>query len=98
MGTEDPLFQVNLERLKNEVLEHAETEEAQEHPRIRSSVDRQRLERLATAFHAAEAAAPTRPHPNAPTAPGAKAAVGPVVAIMDRARDGIRDAMRKLGS
>jgi hypothetical protein len=98
MGTKDPLFQVNLERLKNEVLEHAETEEAQEHPKIRASVDRQRLERLAAVFRAAEATSPTRPHPNAPTSPAAKAAVGPIVAIMDRARDGIRDAMQKLGS
>jgi uncharacterized membrane protein/hemerythrin superfamily protein len=96
MGPEDPSFEMRLKKLQADVLEHAAAEESDEHPRIRASVDAERLRKLAVAFRAAEAAAPTRPHPNSPTSAIGNVAVGPIVAVMDRARDGIRSVMRKL--
>ncbi|RGC65309.1 hypothetical protein C5N14_29130 [Micromonospora sp. MW-13] len=48
-----------------------------------------RLRGLAATVRAAEATAPTRPHPNAQTAEG-NLATGPVLAVIDRVRDAIR--------
>jgi hypothetical protein len=77
--------------MRLDVLAHAEREELEEHPRIRATVEAASLEVLAPAFRAAEATAPTRPHPSSPTSPIGNLAVGPVVAVVDRARDTIRD-------
>jgi hypothetical protein len=94
IGPEDPRFPPMLEALQREVLEHAEREEREEHPKIRSDVDADRLRMLAAAFRAAEATAPTRPHPRGPRSATGNLLVGPIVSIMDRARDAIRDAMQ----
>jgi hypothetical protein len=67
--------------------------ETEEHPRIRAAVDAERLRKLAPVYRVAESTAPTRPHPYGPTSALGNLAVGPVVAIMDRARDAIREAM-----
>jgi hypothetical protein len=48
------------------------------------------------AVKAAEAVAPTRPHPGVESAK-ANLAVGPVVAAFDRIRDLARDALRRAG-
>jgi hypothetical protein len=49
---------------------------------------------LATAVRAAEAMAPTRPHPGVETA-AENVAVGPVGAVIDRTRDAVRKTMGK---
>lgn len=98
MGTDAPDFDRMFAALKKDVIRHAGLEEQEEHPKLRAEVDAGRLSKLGGAFRAAEATAPTRPHPNAPSSPAAKMATGPFVAIMDRARDAIRDAMAKTGS
>jgi uncharacterized protein DUF2188 len=91
LGTDDPRFDELLEAMRLDVQAHAEREELEEHPRIRATVEADSLEVLAPAFRAAEATAPTRPHPSSPTSPIGNLAVGPVVAVMDRARDVVRD-------
>jgi hypothetical protein len=49
---------------------------------------------MAMAIKAAEAMAPTRPHPGVES--GAKnMALGPVAALMDRTKDAVRKAMGK---
>ncbi len=83
-------FDQKLAKLRDDVLEHAESEENQEHPVIDANVDSDRLQTLATAFRAAEKAAPTHPHPHGPTSATGNLVVGPVVAIADRARDAVR--------
>ena len=94
LGPEDPGFDVRFEELRVEVLHHATREEEEEHPAIRAGVARQELQALAAPFRAAEATAPTRPHPNGPTSAPGNMVVGPIVSIMDRARDAIQDAMK----
>lgn len=98
MGTEDAAFDTAFESLKTDVLHHAEMEEQTEHPKIRQEMDAGKLEKLAPAFRAAEAIGPTRPHPMGPTSAAGNLAIGPVVAIMDRARDAVRSAMDKLSA
>ena len=98
VGPEDPSFLELFEQLKADVLQHASFEETEEHPKIRSEVKADQLERLAPVYRAAEAAAPTRPHPSSPTSAAGNLAIGPVVAIIDRARDAVRDAMHKMSA
>jgi hemerythrin superfamily protein len=98
MGTGDPTFDRTFATLRGAVLEHADHEQEQEHPKIREKVDEERLRKLAKVFRTAELAAPTRPHPLGPTSAAGNLAVGPVVAIMDRARDAVREAMHKLSA
>jgi hypothetical protein len=79
------------------VLTHARHEERYEFPQLRAKAPTDELRALAGAVRAAEAVAPTRPHPGAESAK-ANMAAGPVLAVADRARDLIRDAVRRSGS
>jgi hemerythrin superfamily protein len=91
---DDESFTTMLLLLRNAVLMHAKHEERYEFPYLRANVSKTRLRAMATAVRAAEAAAPTRPHPGVESAK-ANLAAGPLLAVADRARDLIRD---KLGS
>ncbi|MFI9617038.1 hemerythrin domain-containing protein [Streptomyces sp. NPDC052023] len=94
MDTNDPKFMPQLMKLRKEVQEHARAEERYEFTHIRRSTDLSGLAAMAKAVKAAEAMAPTRPHPGVESAT-ANIALGPVAAVMDRARDAIRKAMDK---
>jgi len=98
MELDSPSFQPMFEQLKADVIRHASMEETEEHPKIRTAVNADQLEKLGAVYRAAEAAAPTRPHPHAPTSATGNLTVGPVVAIVDRARDAVRDALQKLSA
>ena len=75
--------------LRKSVLEHARHEERYEFPRLRQHMPPDRLRLLAGAVRAAEAAAPTRPHPGTESAT-ANAVVGIPLAVIDRIRDAVR--------
>jgi hemerythrin superfamily protein len=90
----DDGFDAALLLLRTAVLTHARYEERYEFPQLRAKVPAQRLMALATAVRAAEAVAPTRPHPGAESAK-ANLAAGPALAVADRARDLIREAVRR---
>jgi hemerythrin superfamily protein len=90
-GVDAEGFEAGVLLLREAVLRHARHEERYEFPYLRKHVPAERLRRLATAFAAAEKVAPTRPHPSAQSAT-ANVAGGPVLAIVDRVRDAIRDA------
>ncbi|MDG9687163.1 hemerythrin domain-containing protein, partial [Streptomyces sp. DH18] len=62
----------------------------------RRSTDSARLASMARGVKAAEAMAPTRPHPGVQSA-GANMALGPLAALMDRTKDAVRKAMGKDG-
>ncbi len=92
IGPEAEGFDTLLVQLRDDVLAHAEHEEREEFPLLRAAYDADRLRGMAKAVRAAEAIAPTRPHPGV-EGPLANALLGPPVAIMDRARDLIRTAL-----
>lgn len=92
MDTDDPKFMPMLMRLRTEVQEHARAEERYEFSHIRRSTDVTDLAAMAKAVKAAEAMAPTRPHPGVQSA-AANMALGPVAALMDRTKDAVRKAM-----
>ncbi|MFJ4569186.1 hemerythrin domain-containing protein [Streptomyces caelestis] len=92
MNPDDPGFMPALRELRADVLQHAASEEQYEFPRLRENAGAQQLAMLATAVRAAEAMAPTHPHPGAETA-AQNFAVGPMAALVDRTRDAVRKAM-----
>jgi hemerythrin superfamily protein len=94
MDIDDQRFLPQLRRLRTAVQQHARAEERYEFTHIRRNADADALAAMARAVKAAEAIAPTRPHPGVESA-GANVALGPVAALMDRAKDAARKAMGK---
>jgi hemerythrin superfamily protein len=91
MGVDHPDFDRRLQAFEQEVIRHASKEEGEEFLRLRGTVDADTLRRMAGALRAAEAAAPTRPHRNAPESAVGNALTGPPMALFDRVRDAVRD-------
>src|SRR3979411_917544 len=85
MGVGAEGFDTLLIKLREDVLAHAEYEEREEFPLLRKAHDPKRLGAQGQTVRAAEAMAPTRPHPGLQGAT-ANVLLGPPVAIMDRAR------------
>jgi hemerythrin superfamily protein len=78
-------------KLREAVLAHAQQEESEEFPVLQQGLDADELKRMGTAVRAAEAIAPTRPHPGVESAK-LNFAVGPFASMLDRARDLIGQA------
>jgi hemerythrin superfamily protein len=79
-------FLEELTKLRDAVLDHAQHEETYEFPKLERQLDEEESQKLATAVRAAEAIAPTRPHPGVES-PMLNFAVGPFASMLDRARD-----------
>ncbi|WP_030167525.1 hemerythrin domain-containing protein [Spirillospora albida] len=94
MDTADPAFLPKLDELRMAVLTHARAEERYEFDRLGDRFNAAQLKGLAAAVRAAEAIAPTHPHPGTESA-AKNMLAGPAVAVMDRVRDMIRDARDK---
>lgn len=92
MTADEAGFDDRMSELMGEVRHHVEEEESELFPKIRQALSGEDLRNLGERMERARSMVPTRPHPNAPTSPGAKAAAGPPVALIDRVRDAIRDA------
>lgn len=91
----DPDFDVTFDRLRADVLAHAEAEEREEFPLLQRANDPAMLARMATAVRAVEAVAPTRPHPSAGESMIVNAMVGPIASIVDRTRDAVEQVLRR---
>lgn len=91
IGTDSVEFEPLLDRLRKAVEAHAEHEENVEFPEIVAKSTPEQLRGMATAVKAAEAIAPTHPHPGIES-PMKNVALGPVAALIDRTRDAIRKA------
>ncbi|WP_156690022.1 hemerythrin domain-containing protein [Mycobacterium sp. Marseille-P9652] len=81
-----------ITKLRDAVLEHARHEEDEEFPVLERELDEDNLKRMGAAVRAAEAIAPTRPHPGVESAK-LNFAVGPFASMLDRARDLIQQAI-----
>ena len=78
-----------LTKFRDAVIDHAEHEENEEFNKLQRKLDADDLKRMADAVQAAEAIAPTRPHPGVESAK-LNFAVGPFASMLDRARDADR--------
>ncbi|GAA2479940.1 hemerythrin domain-containing protein [Streptomyces thermolineatus] len=96
MDTEDPQFMPTLLKLRADVMEHARAEERYEFTHLWRMNDPGKPATMAKAVRAAEATAPTHPHPGVESA-AKNAVLGPMAAIVDRTRDAIRKAAGKDG-
>lgn len=85
-------FIVELTKFRDAVVDHAKHEEDEEFSKLQRKLDKEELRRMAGAVQAAEAIAPTRPHPGVESAK-ANFAVGPFASMLDRARDAIKQAI-----
>jgi hemerythrin superfamily protein len=94
LGVDAPEFADELAKVRSEILAHADEEERHKLPRLRASLDRQRLERAATVFRSAERLGPTHAHAHGPESATGNLTAGGFVALADRVRDVIRSAQR----
>jgi hemerythrin superfamily protein len=78
---------------RDAVIEHADHEENEEFPQLQHDLAPDDLKRMASAVVAAQAIAPTRPHPGIESAK-LNFAVGPFASMLDRARDIIGAALK----
>jgi hemerythrin superfamily protein len=92
MDVDSKEFLDELRKFRDNVIEHAENEETEEFSKLQRELDKSDLERMAKAVLAAEAIAPTRPHPGVESAK-MNFAAGPFASMLDRARDLIKDAV-----
>jgi hemerythrin superfamily protein len=94
MDIADADFTPTLAQLRSAVLEHAEHEERDEFPLLRRENDEATLALMGRALLAAEALAPTHPHPGVESMT-ANLVVGPAASLVDRTRDAMRSVMAK---
>ncbi|MEV5240324.1 hemerythrin domain-containing protein [Streptomyces cinnamoneus] len=92
MDVDDPDFMPTLRALRDDVLAHADAEERLEFNRLQEETEPRMLARMAKAVRAAEAMAPTHPHPGVESATK-NLVLGPLTAVVDRTRDAVRKAM-----
>jgi hypothetical protein len=69
---------------------HAQNEEREIFPLLRSSQSPEQLAKMAQSVELAERTAPTHPHPHGPESAIGNTLVGPFVAVVDRVRDALR--------
>jgi hypothetical protein len=93
MDVDSQEFLDALKVFRDAVVEHAEREELEEFDLLQRELPPEELKRMTSAVRAAEAIAPTRPHPGVESAK-LNFAVGPFASIVDRARDVISAALR----
>ncbi len=92
LGTGHPHFDRRLTSLARAVVEHAAREEQEEFPLLRAALAPADRQRMASAMRAAQALAPTRPHPSVPPSAVANLLVGAPLAVYDKIRDLVRNA------
>ena len=87
-------FDEKLTSFQQLVVAHARNEEQEVFPLLRQTQTADRLQQMREAVRAAEAVAPTHPHPHAPESAVGNIVLGPFVAVVDKVRDAIRRARR----
>lgn len=93
MKVDDPAFEPGFQELKRAVLDHAAAEERDEFPLLRTTSETQRA-LMARAIRAAEAFAPTHPHPSVGSGMVPNLMAGPLASVIDRTRDAVTAVLR----
>ena len=84
----DSRFNELLGQLMQDIRQHVQEEENELFPQLSHHTDKETLEDLGKKVSGAKAAAPTRPHPSAPSErPELMKVLGPGAGLVDRARD-----------
>ena len=91
-GTPD--FERSFALFEQSINEHAEKEEHEEFPQVIADCDETERVDMGRMLRAAEAIAPTHPHPSTAGSTTAQWAAGPFASLVDRTKDAIKEAMR----
>lgn len=91
LGPDGDQFATRLALFQRDVLAHAEAEERELFPLIDSSCAQEELADLADAVMEGEQLAPTHAHPHAGQNPITLMLAGPFLAMVDKARDHLKD-------
>lgn len=89
LDTESPDFLAMFRTFVDAVDSHAESEEHDEFPAVLATCTDEERRQMGTKVKAAEAIAPTHPHPSVEPGSTTQKVVGPFAALVDRAKDAI---------
>jgi len=87
---DDAGFTSGFAEAKRLVQSHVTEEEGTLLPRLRTAARPEELRKLGDWMQKAKKAAPTHPHPHAPTKPPFNLVLGPIAAMVDKVRDAAR--------
>lgn len=96
MKPEDERYDAKCKVLMESVRHHVEEEQDELFPKARRLLGQDMLKELGERMEKAKKLAPTRPHPRAPDQPPGNLVAGTMAAVMDRAKDMVRDGMDRL--
>ncbi len=87
LDADDPEFDELVGTFVKAAREHITFEETQVWPALQAALTKKEAQELGSKIAEGKKAAPTRPHPHTPAAPGVLKAAGPAAAAADRVRD-----------
>jgi hemerythrin superfamily protein len=96
MKPEDERYDAKFKVLMESVRHHVEEEEDELFPKARRLLGAEMMAELGERMERAKKLAPTRPHPRAPDEPPGNLVAGTMAAVMDRAKDMVRDGVGRL--
>ena len=96
MKPEDERYDAKVQVLMESVRHHVEEEQEELFPKARRLLGEDVLFQLGEQIEKAKKFAPTRPHPRAPDQPPGNLVAGTVAAVMDRAKDLLRDGVERV--
>jgi len=92
LSVDDPSFATKFEAFEKSVDDHAEAEESEEFSHVLAQCDEDQRQTMGRKIKAAEALAPTHPHPSVAGNRTAQMLTGPFAAMIDRVRDVVSSA------
>jgi hemerythrin superfamily protein len=98
MDPEDERFVPKATVLMESVRHHVQEEEDELFPKVREVLKRKRLTEVGDAMEQAKKVAPKRPHPRAPDTPPGNLVAGAGAAVVDKARDAVKQATKRPSS